>query len=185
MNIGAITCVLAVLSVPCAAQSTRVSASAMQEYVAADLVWSRVALPENLHADGVMRQLLEAMLERSPTFRRQCQRVGNDLRLTVHLNAIGALWTRGARALSDIVRGPRAMKVEIYLARAGDPVEMIAHELEHVIEQLDEVNLSARAQHPDSGVRRTLASEATFETRRASETGLKVAREVRESLRGD
>ncbi len=184
MNIGAITFVLAVLSVPCAAQSARTSANAMQEYVAVDFVSSHVAVPDNLRVNAMFRPLLETMLERSPTFRRQCQRLGNDPRLTIHLNPIGSFWTRGARALSRFARGPRGLSAEIYVAREGDPVEMIAHEFEHVIEQLDEVNLSARSLQPDSGVRRTM-SDATFETTRASKTGLRVAREVHTALKGD
>jgi hypothetical protein len=77
------------------------------------------------------------------------------------------------------------MEVEIYLSRLDDPVELIAHELEHVIEQLDHVDLPSRAALPGTGVRRTVSPDGAFETTRASQTGLRVAQEVRDATRGD
>jgi hypothetical protein len=186
MNFSAVTCVLVTISVPCFAQGSRTSFSVTRQYVAADLVSNHVAIPDNLHVDAMYRPLLESMLERSPTFRRQCLRVASDPRLTVHLYPAGSTWTRGARAITHFVRGTGGgLDAEIYLTRLDDHVELIAHELEHVIEQLDQVDLSFRASLPDTGVSQSLSSDATFETTRAAQVGLRVAREVREIPMGN
>ena len=71
------------------------------------------------------------------------------------------------------------------MGRFDDDVELIAHEMEHVIEQLDEIDLPSLADLPDTGVHHTLSAGVTFETSRAAQTGLRVAREVRESRQGD
>ena len=57
-------------------------------------------------------------------------------------------------------------------------VELIAHELEHVIEQLDGVDLAAKLRRPNSGVYATGDSGNLFETTRAKRVGFQVAREV-------
>jgi hypothetical protein len=59
-----------------------------------------------------------------------------------------------------------------------DQVELIAHELEHVIEQLDGVDLHARATLPETGVR-SLDEDAGFETIRAVRAGRAASEEVR------
>ena len=186
MNIGAITCVLVAMSVPCAAQSSRTSLTVMREYVPADLISEHVGIPDNLQTDAGSRVLLASMLEGSPTFRRQCLRLASEPGLVVRIHPFGSSWTRGARALTHLVRGASGgLTAEIYLTRFDDEVELIAHEIEHVIEQLDDVDLSAMAERSDTGVHHTLAAEATFETSRASQTGLRVAREVHETRKGD
>jgi hypothetical protein len=180
MKIGAITCVLVALSLPALAQDSRSSLTVMREYIAADQVPNFVAVPDNLLSDLAYRALLQSMLDRSPTFRRQCLRLANDPRMTVHLHPGGTFWTRGARAVSRIVRKPDgAMDADIYLSKLDDDVELIAHELEHVIEQLDHIDLESRASLPETGVHHTLSKGSTFETARAAQVGLRVAREVR------
>jgi hypothetical protein len=185
-QIGAITFVLLMMAVPAVAQSSRTSLTVMHKYVAADLLPPVVPIPDNFQFDPGYRALLESMLDRSPTFRRQCLRVANDPTLTVRLHPAGSVWTRGARALGHMVRGSGGgLVADIYLTRSADDVEMIAHEVEHVIEQLDQIDLSSRAARRDTGVHRTLPDGDTFETTRAMHTGLKVAREVRGPVRAD
>lgn len=62
-----------------------------------------------------------------------------------------------------------------------DHAELIAHEIEHIIEQLDGIDLGARATLPATGVRR--CADGAFETMRAIRTGLAVAGEMRRSDR--
>jgi hypothetical protein len=57
-----------------------------------------------------------------------------------------------------------------------ESVEVIAHELEHVLERIDGVQLALEAMRPGSGT--TLAGGA-YETRRATEAGRQVAKELR------
>jgi hypothetical protein len=88
----------------------------------------------------------------------------------------------GAGARTRFVREranhPRA---EIYLESdvrsLFDRVEQIAHELEHVVEQLDDVELVPAAPH---GVYRTARGD--FETARAIHIGRKIAREVDDAM---
>jgi hypothetical protein len=57
--------------------------------------------------------------------------------------------------------------------------ELIAHEFEHVIEQLDGIDLAARAELANTGVRLIGHATNKFETTRAQRTGLKVVSELR------
>jgi len=185
MNIRALTFVFVAMSVPCFAQDSRTSSTVTQEYVAADLVALDVPIPENLQVDPSYRPLLQWMLERSPTFRRQCLRVAGNTKLTVRLFPSGPFWTHGARAVTRFDRTRAGLVAEIHLSRFDDEVELIAHELEHVIEQLDEVDLSSLAELPGTGVHQVMSGSDTFETSRAAQVGLRVAREVRNNSRAD
>ena len=66
------------------------------------------------------------------------------------------------------------MLAQVYLQPSVDATELIAHELEHILEQLDGVDLQAQA---GNGVV-WKAGDGVFETRRAIEAGRRVAREV-------
>ena len=57
--------------------------------------------------------------------------------------------------------------------------ELIAHEFEHIIEQLDGVDLAARAALAHTGVTSIGYATDKFETMRAQRTGLKVVSELR------
>jgi hypothetical protein len=59
-------------------------------------------------------------------------------------------------------------------------VELIAHEIEHVIEQLDGIDLPAHAARKDSSVTELESDETMFETVRARRVGALVASEVRQ-----
>jgi len=173
------SCILGALSRP-GAQS-RASFGAVHEYVAIGAESAaQVALPSNLIASPIYREVLESMIHGSPTFRRQCLRIAGEPRLTIRLEPTPASWTRGARANTRIVRQPRGlMSATIDIGRFGNEVELIAHELEHIIEQLDEVDLPSRAALPDTGVHALDAGGVAFETARAVRVGVTVAREVR------
>ena len=176
---GAITCALAPADVPATAQSARSSLTAMHQYAAGDPVSDAIAIPDNLQFAPMYRQSLESMLRRSPTFRRQCLRIAVERALTVHLQAAAPFLTQSARALTRIVRqADGRMNAVIYLGRRDNDAELIAHELEHVIEQLDQIDLRTKAALPDTGVHETPMRELAFETTRATRIGLRVAHEV-------
>ena len=59
----------------------------------------------------------------------------------------------------------------------GDFTELLAHELEHVIEQLDGIDLAVKASVANSGVRSCV--DGTFETSRAVRVGSVVAVQAR------
>jgi hypothetical protein len=179
-RLAIVSCMLGALSRPATAQS-RASFGAVHEYVAVGAESAeQVALPSNLIASPIYREVLESMIHGSATFRRQCLRIAGERRLTIRLEPMPASWTRGARAITRIVRQPSGvMSATIGIGRFENEVELIAHEMEHVIEQLDEVDLPSRAALPDTGVHALDAGGIAFETTRAVRVGLTVAREVR------
>jgi hypothetical protein len=179
-GLAIVSCLLCALSRPAGAQS-RASFGAVHEYVAIGAASAEpVALPSNLIASPIYRQVLASMIHGSATFRRQCLRIAAEPRLTIRLAPMPAPWTRGARAITRLVRQPRGlMSATIGIGRFENEVELIAHELEHIIEQLDEVDLPSRAVLPDTGVHALDAGGMAFETARAVRVGLTVAREVR------
>jgi hypothetical protein len=134
-------------------------------------------LPIALNA-GPLKPLVEAMLRRSPTFRRQCQRLVNP-RLGSILLTHEPL--RGARALTEVTPINGRLSALVRLGSGDDDVELIAHEIEHVIEQLDGVDLRARAELPGTGVHLCSSDRGSFETVRAIRAGLKVAQEFRQN----
>ena len=58
---------------------------------------------------------------------------------------------------------------------------MVAHELEHIIEQLDDVDLREKARRARSGVRLIQGNDLVFETLRARRIGRRVLEEVNRS----
>lgn len=179
LEVAVVSCMLGVHGRPAMAQS-RSSSGAVHEYVAAVSTAADFALPSNLRTTPPYRQILQSMVRLSPTFRRQCVRIAGEPRLTILLHPATALWTRGARALTNIARQPDgAMGATIGIGPQQDEVELIAHELEHVIEQLDRVDLASLAALADTGVRLIDPDRFTFETTRATRVGLTVAQEVR------
>ena len=176
-----------VLAVPAFAQSDMSRAANLSSmdvvrvYVPVDArpAWS-VTLPPNLKIPDVFRSYVKSMLRLSPTFRRQCLRIANALGLTVVLRqfltpppdrsrARTSFWTaRDGRRYATVEIGP-----------LDDQVELIAHEIEHVIERLDGVDLRARAALPGTGVHLCDGGDGAFETIRATRAGLAAAEEVR------
>ena len=105
------------------------------------------SLPSNLTASAVFRPALERMWQSSPTFRRQCGRLSAAPQL--HVNLLMEELARHpssyhARAAMKRQSGA-LVSVNIHLTRFEDPIELIAHEIEHVIEQLEGVDLGAQA----------------------------------------
>ena len=191
--IAGAACVPTVIGVPAFAQSgsvsprpaialERTSAAAAREYVPVDLGDAApAALPSNLLIPDVYRRMFESTLRRSPTFARQCIRIANARELTVTLDFAMATSrpARPARARTEIVRRDNRLLATIVIAQTIDVVELVAHEIEHVIEQLDGVDLAAKAQIPDSGVQALRHDRVVFETIRAQRVGRQVADECR------
>lgn len=152
--------------------------SVVHEYVSSAIP-ARGDIPPNMQVSVVYRQLVVDMLSRSPTFRRQMLRIAAATRLTVCLQPALPSWLQGVRAKTEFSRDSRgSLSANIEIVPLDNDVELIAHELEHVVEQLDGVDLAAKAGQPSSGVRATGDMGGLFETTRAVRIGLQVAREV-------
>ena len=158
----------------------RTSFTSVNRYVAAEAVPRQLAPPANLVVAEMYRPLLESMLRDSPTFRRQCIRIAGETALTIHLT-IGSPWRRsGLRAITRMIRKPNgALSAFVQIRPLDNTVELIAHEFEHIIEQLDGVDLAAHAALRHTGVTAVGPATDMFETMRARLAGLKVASEVR------
>ena len=151
----------------------------VREYVAEELsARDDLVLPPNLLTVPQHQALLERMLRSSAMFQRQCVRIANAPWLTVTIEFVAAHSTQGARARTQIVRRDRGLSAAIYVALLDDYVELVAHEIEHVIEQLDGIDLPVKAGVAESGVWQ-VGKDNAFETTRAIQVGRRVAREFR------
>jgi hypothetical protein len=156
------------------------SLAPVRQYVAAEAAPARLILPPNFIVPDDFRSTVESMLRGSPTFRRQCLRIAGEPTLKIVLVFRPPPWRSDVRATTAITRQPDGRKLaRITIPPRHDVVELIAHEFEHIIEQLDGVDLAARASRPNTGVRAQMREQQMFETVRATRMGRKVAREVR------
>ena len=124
----------------------------------------------------MFRPFLDKMWQSSPTFRGQWRRLaaGTGVRLSVLVEDLPRpAPSYKARTLLSHQDGAM-MSAQVYLKPTLDAPEFIAHELEHILEQLDGVDLQAQA---GNGVV-WKAGDGAFETRRAIEAGRRVAREI-------
>jgi hypothetical protein len=162
----------------------RISLTSAREYVAAEAIPRQLAVPPNLIVSGEYRPLVESMLRNSPTFRRQCLRISGEPKVTVYLRIGSPSWVSGVRAKTDITRDRLGtLSAFIEISPLHDNVELIAHEIEHVIEQLDGIDLASLAVLRNTGVWATSSTPNVFETTRAKRAGIVVTNEFREATR--
>jgi hypothetical protein len=132
-------------------------------------------VPHNLVVPDMVRPLVTAMWRQSPTFRRQCARLADNPNVTVSIEL--ASRTRHRRARSRVDRHETGLhaSVEIELRTPEMYVEYISHELEHVLEIVDGVDLPLLARRGLDGV---FSGADQYETARARSVGQMVAHEV-------
>jgi hypothetical protein len=133
-------------------------------------VTPRDTLPPNIVVAPELRDVVSHMLRESRTFRAQCKLIGRQPRVQVRI----VLEDRpaGVRAdaqtnLSHYEFGRLAALVRVW-SRA-DAAELIAHELEHVIEASEGINYRALALLQPGSV--WTGADGTFETTRAINAG--------------
>ena len=132
-------------------------------------------MPDSIQLGDGLQSMVRWALEHSPTFRQQCRvlAAAPRLRATVSV-APGSPVRRRVRA-RRFVRGSGEHSPRTSRSGASpDLTELLAHEFEHLIEQLDGVDLRALAKE---GEARRLPDGA-FETDRAIAAGQQVAGEV-------
>jgi hypothetical protein len=131
------------------------------------------SLPANIAAAVMQSQILD-LARRSVSFQQQCQRIGRTrvLRVTVQLTTT---IDGGARAQTVIHRyDAGGLRAEVSLLFAEDYVELLAHEFEHILEQVDGVVLRDEV---DAG-RAWRTETGAYETRRAFSAGVRARREI-------
>jgi hypothetical protein len=132
-------------------------------------------LPGAIEATDDLRRHMEMMLQGSATFRQQCLRLDAP-RVRVQIRLDPTLLDKPYRAITVIHRSADEIVASVVISGFGDPTEWLAHELEHVIEQIDGVNLPRLA---DGRHDAWPSSEGAFETTRAIRAGKTVFQEVR------
>ena len=133
-------------------------------------------LPADSDVPAMSHALLDDMWRASATFRRQWIRVAAaQVRIAIAFDK--SMATDSVHAQSEITRKPD-LRVRISLRLVDRAAaEHLAHELEHVLEQLDDVDLAqAVAGHVHGASAR--GTPPVFETRRAVVVGRLVAAEV-------
>ena len=159
--------------------------NAAHVYIEADAaaVVSSAVLPPNIRISAAYQPIVLAMLRRSATFRRQCHRIGRDSRLNVTVGPELLPDRPGSAATTTIARGSRGdIEATVRLTGQVEAAELIAHEFEHILEQLDDVDLAAMASRSGTGVR-ALSDRGHFETDRAIAAGRRVYSEVAHARR--
>ena len=157
---------------------------AVQPYSQYEFGSKHPTVPRNISVGPGYRVTLETMLTNSRTFRRQCARLEGERFLTVHVRQVQDRLLGGVRAITHISRLPEGRIIAHVTLHAFDnDVEMIAHEFEHIIEQLDEVDLATKARRAQSGVHAIDLERSMFETERARQVGLRVVEEMRKNSR--
>jgi hypothetical protein len=134
-----------------------------------------LALPSTITLEPGLEPIVRLALEYSPRFRQQCQVLASatTLKATVKIALQPPSMAGRARAL--VHRGPDGtFSAEIEIRDPAQMTELLAHEFEHIIEQLDGVDLGELAARGEA--HRT--SDGAFETERAIATGHQVANEV-------
>jgi hypothetical protein len=135
-------------------------------------------LPANLEVSEFLQPVIDALLRKSATFRRQCGIIAATRHAQVRVTAVWLTREPGApRARATIHRFVYGrLSADIELPMVGDHFELLPHELEHVIEQIEGLDLSRMVAEGDRGVARI--EHGAYETERARRAGLAAMDEV-------
>jgi hypothetical protein len=140
------------------------------------------AMAAKLDVAAALRPVVADLCNRAPTFRRQVARLASQPDFTVTVRPVSFPSTARWRAQTTIHRVEGYVTTADVQVQPGDPrllAELIAHEFEHILEQLDGVDLSHWIGR--SGVWRVGSDAVTspIETARAQQVGRLVAGEYR------
>lgn len=177
--IGCALCVLATTMLSAAERPLPLGpADRSTDPSAAPCLASAPRLPKNVRVDRYLLPRITEMLRRSATFRQQCRRLAAAPWAHVGVKLNPQLFeAQSYRALSVIQRPqPRLIVAQVTLQALSDPAMWLAHELEHVLEQVDDVDVEELATRKRSAWR---VGIQMFETQRAIAAGEAVAAEVR------
>ena len=128
-----------------------------------------------INVDGQLQGLVDDLRARSPAFRRQWQRLSRFPRLTVHIELVHQHRVLDAHAATRVVVRPDGSHDATVAIPGGTRLaELIAHEVEHILERLDGIKVAAQHAMGDGSIRK---ASGTFETARAVLVGQTVAAE--------
>jgi len=162
--------VAAVIGSSSSARASAAEAAQRAEQPAKASPWACRLIP----AAGV-RSVVEKGMERSETIRRQCDELAAARAVVVlewGATADSQLHARTAMEVRDGV-----VVASVKLPPIGDIIVLMAHELQHVIEQTRGLDLRVEAERAGSGVWRT--SGNYYETQAAVDVSRRVEEELR------
>lgn len=136
-------------------------------------------LSPNIRTTPDLRAVVEPLLARSATLRAQCARIAATPKMYVSIELSVGPFAQQARARSTARRyrsGLLFVDIEIPPA-SQDFAELLAHELEHVIEFIDGVDFESLAKIRNGGIVRC-GSAGAFESERAQRAGRTAAAEI-------
>jgi hypothetical protein len=136
-------------------------------------------LPVNLLVQPLLSDEVKRMLRASPTFRDQCRLIRERRRVVIRVELIGEVHppptSRAQCAMARYQFGHISAVVRLW--SIVNAPELIAHELEHILEFEAGLNYRAVALLQPAHVWQV--GDGHFETRRAIEMGERVALEMR------
>lgn len=135
----------------------------------------RSSVAANIELRRDLDRVLTDLYNRSPAFKAQCDRLAaaQHLRVVVRLNPS---LPSSCRALTRIWRRGREIRADVHVPPGNALVELLAHEFEHLLEQVEGLNLRKLARTRGSGVREI--DRELFESDRAIKAGRLVAEEA-------
>lgn len=145
-------------------------------------IWLDAAPPDrlapNIWMQAALRPALMEVWARSPTFREQVRAIGAHPKVHVAITLDpGLARDLRCRAQCEMRLFDSGLLIaHITLPGTAEAAELAAHELEHVRERLDGVNLRLEAYRHTPGV--TKLADGRFESARAVAAGLRVRDEV-------
>lgn len=133
-----------------------------------------VAMPKHVYVAPCLRDTIAMMLQHSPTFREQVATLARTTRLGMAIKLEASTKSQLAEATIRRFHSGLLLAV-ISIHSIVDKEELIAHEIEHVREQIEGLDL-ARLARTGKGVTWT---GTTYETERAINVGHRVGSEIR------
>jgi len=135
-------------------------------------------IPVRVQLSRDLQRVAAKMIERSPTFRSQLDRLEGADGLVVTARFDPTIEQRSYRAHSVIHRlRTGEMQAIVSIDPRGSAVEWLAHEFEHILEQVEGLHLPSLARRT-TAIWRTGSGEM-FETDRAIRAGRRVVGEMR------
>lgn len=143
-------------------------------YFSGNIRAQSLALPSNIKTSKDLQLLLVKIWKNSDTFRGQCEKIAAAPQAHIEIKIMPNI---GCRALSSIKKSNGQLEITIQLAPMSPNlyVELIGHEFEHILEQLEGIDLRSLANKPKSRVYRLY--NGSFETDRAVQAGQTIAYE--------
>jgi len=139
--------------------------------------WTGSTAVASVVVDARLQSLIEDLLSRSPAFRRQWRRLEREPRLSLRIELVHANHVGGGAHAATTISLLRDGSLHAAMAIPGGLrlAELVAHEVEHILERLDGVKVDSQHALGDGSVRR---ASGTFETARAVFVGQLVAKEL-------